>query len=129
RRVTVIGLVAAALLAGCSAAIATAGSVMDRRRTFGALMAAGTPVRVLSRALRAEAALPALVATVGSGVAGMAVGIGLFTFAMRGHGGVSAVLTPWLLAPVVLGVLVAVLAASVCTPALKRVQAEPLADE
>src|SRR5690606_39799438 len=41
RRVTVIGLVAAVLLSGCSAAITTAGSVLDRRRTFGALMAAG----------------------------------------------------------------------------------------
>jgi hypothetical protein len=30
---------------------------------------------------------------------------------------------------VVLGALVALLAASVCTPALKRVRAEPLADE
>lgn len=125
RRVTVIGLVTAALLGGLSAAIATAGSVMDRRRTFGALMAAGTPVRTLSRALRAEAALPALVATVGAGALGTAVGIGLFGLVSRSV----AVLSPWLLAPIVLGALVAVLAASVCTPALKRVRAEPLADE
>ncbi|GAB2979247.1 FtsX-like permease family protein [Amycolatopsis acidiphila] len=129
RRVTVIGLVAAAVLAGCSAAIATAGSVLDRRRTFGALMAAGTPVRLLSRALRAEAALPALAATVGAGVVGMLVGLGLFSMIQEGREGVSAVLTPWLLAPVVLGLGVAVLAASVCTPALNRVRAEPLADE
>jgi hypothetical protein len=123
RRVTVIGLVAAAVLAGCSAAIATAGSVMDRRRTFGALMAAGTPVRVLSRALGAEAA------TIGAGLAGGLVGIGLFTVAMRGHGPAGVVFTPWLLAPVVLGLGVAALAALVCAPALNRVQAEPLADE
>lgn len=129
RRVTVIGLVAAAVLAGCSAAIATAGSVLDRRRTFGALMAAGTPVRLLSRALRAEAALPALAATVGAGAAGVLVGLGLFSMVKEGREGVAAVLTPWLLAPVVLGLGVAVLAASVCTPALNRVRAEPLADE
>lgn len=129
RRVTVIGLVAAAVLAGCSAAIATAGSVLDRRRTFGALMAAGTPVRVLARALRAEAALPALAATIGAGAVGMLVGLGLFTMIEHGREGASAVLTPWLLAPVVLGLGVAVLAASVCTPALNRVRAEPLADE
>jgi hypothetical protein len=129
RRVTVIGLVAAAVLAGCSAAIATAGSVLDRRRTFGALMAAGTPVRVLARALRAEAALPALAATIGAGAVGMLVGLGLFSMVEDGREGVSAVLTPWLLAPVVLGLGVAVLAASVCTPALNRVRAEPLADE
>ncbi|MDX3190235.1 ABC transporter permease [Streptomyces sp. MN03-5084-2B] len=125
RRVTVIGLIAAGILAGCSAAVATAGSVMDRRRTFGALMAAGTPVRVLSRALRMEAALPALVATIGAGIVGVGVGVGLYSMVdARG-----IVLSPWLLAPVVLGVGVALLGASVCTPALKRVQAEPLADE
>ncbi|HEY3464049.1 MAG TPA: FtsX-like permease family protein, partial [Amycolatopsis sp.] len=125
RRVTVIGLVAAGILAGCSAAVATAGSVMDRRRTFGALMAAGTPVRVLARALRMEAALPALVATIGAGIVGVLVGVGLFS--MVDERGI--VLSPWLLAPVVLGIGVALLGASVCTPALKRVQAEPLADE
>jgi MFS family permease len=125
RRVTVIGLLAAGILAGCSAAVATAGSVMDRRRTFGALMAAGTPVRVLSRALRMEAALPALVATIGAGIVGVLVGVGLYSMVdPRG-----IVLSPWLLAPVVLGVGVALLGASVCTPALKRVQAEPLAEE
>jgi hypothetical protein len=125
RRVTVIGLLAAAVLAGCSAAVATAGSVMDRRRTFGALIAAGTPVRVLARALRMEAALPALVATIGAGVVGIVVGIGLFSL-VDDHG---ITLSPWILAPVVLGVGVALLAASVCTPALNRVRAEPLADE
>ncbi|WP_328605421.1 ABC transporter permease [Amycolatopsis sp. NBC_00345] len=125
RRVTVIGLIAAGVLAGCSAAVATAGSVMDRRRTFGALIAAGTPVRVLSRALRMEAALPALVATIGAGVVGVLVGMGLFSTVRPNE----VVLSPWLLAPVVLGIGVALLGASVCTPALKRVQAEPLADE
>jgi hypothetical protein len=125
RRVTVIGLVTASLLAGISAAIATAGSVMDRRRTFGALLAAGTPVRTLSRALRAEAALPALVSTIAAGALGTAVGVGLFGLVSQSV----PVFSPWLAAPVVLGALVALLAASVCTPALKRVRAEPLADE
>ncbi|MGI6871344.1 FtsX-like permease family protein [Amycolatopsis sp. 3B14] len=128
RRVTVIGVTVAAILAGCSAAIATAGSVMDRRRTFGALMAAGTPTRVLSRALRMEAALPALVATIGSGLLGMIAGLGLFSIIQESQNA-SAVISPWLVAPVVLGFAVAVLAASVCTPALNRVRAEPLADE
>ncbi|HWD04564.1 MAG TPA: ABC transporter permease [Amycolatopsis sp.] len=125
RRVTVIGLVAAGILAGCSAAVATAGSIMDRRRTFGALIAAGTPVKVLARALRMETAMPALVATIGAGVVGILVGIGLFSTA--GEGGV--VFSPWIFAPVVLGIGVALLGASVCTPALRRVQGEPLADE
>jgi hypothetical protein len=125
RRVTVIGLVTASVLGGLSAAIATAGSVMDRRRTFGALMAAGTPVHTLARALRAEAALPALVATVGAGALGTVVGVGLFGLVSESV----PVFSPWLAAPIVLGALVAVLAASVCSPALKRVRAEPLADE
>ncbi|GAA3534165.1 ABC transporter permease [Amycolatopsis ultiminotia] len=125
RRVTVIGLLAAGILAGCSAAVATAGAVMDRRRTFGALIAAGTPVRVLARALRMEAALPSLVATIGAGVVGILVGLGLFSLFSEGD----ITLSPWVLAPVVLGVGVALLGASVCTPALKRVQAEPLSDE
>ncbi|OZM72746.1 permease [Amycolatopsis antarctica] len=125
RRVTVIGLGAAALLAGCSAAIATAGSVMDRRRTFGTLLAAGTPVRTLARALRTEAALPAIVATVGAGGVGILAAIGLLQTAEEG----GPVLTPWVLAPIVLGAGVAVFAAAVCRPALKRVQTEPLADE
>ncbi|WP_020663770.1 FtsX-like permease family protein [Amycolatopsis benzoatilytica] len=126
RRVTVIGLIAAGILAGCSAAVATAGSVMDRRRTFGALMAAGTPVRVLSRALRMEAALPALVVTIGAGVMGVLVGLGLFMATVKAG---AVVFSPWIAAPIVLGIGVALLGASVCTPALKRVQAEPLADE
>jgi hypothetical protein len=125
RRVTVIGLVTASVLGGLSAAIATAGSVLDRRRTFGALMAAGTPVRTLARALRAEAALPALMATIGAGALGTVVGVGLFGLVSKSL----PVLSPWLAAPVVLGALVALLAASVCTPALNRVRAEPLADE
>ncbi|WP_409493488.1 FtsX-like permease family protein [Amycolatopsis sp. cmx-11-12] len=125
RRVTVIGLIAAGVLAGCSAAVATAGSVMDRRRTFGALIAAGTPVRVLARALRMEAALPAMVATIGAGVVGIGVGVGLYSMVEKDP----VVLSPWLLAPVVLGIGVALLGASVSTPALKRVQSEPLADE
>ncbi len=125
RRVTVIGLVTASVLGGLSAAIATAGSVLDRRRTFGALMAAGTPVRTLARALRAEAALPALVATLGAGALGTAVGVGLFGLVSHSV----PTFSPWLAAPVVLGALVALLAASVCAPALRRVRAEPLADE
>jgi len=125
RRVTVIGLGVAVLLAGCSAAIATAGSVMDRRRTFGALIAAGTPVRTLARALRTEAAMPAIVATAGAGAVGVLAATGLLLAMEEG----APVLSPWVLAPVVMGVGVAVLAASVCRPALNRVRSEPLADE
>ena len=124
RRVTTIGLVIASVLAGCSAAITAASSVVDRRRTFGALVAAGTPLRVLARALRTEAALPALVATVGAGAGGVAVGYGLL-----GLFDIEGALSPWVFAPVGLGVLVAVLAASASGPMLRRVSAEPFAEE
>ncbi|EHY89595.1 hypothetical protein, partial [Saccharomonospora azurea] len=74
---------------------------------------------------RAEAAAPALVATVGAGATGVVVGGGLawlFTASMP-------VVTPWALAPVVLGAGTALIAASVCVPALRRVSAEPLSDD
>lgn len=125
RRVTVIGLIAAAVLAGCSAAIATAGSIMDRRRTFGALIAAGTPVGLLARALRIEAALPALAATIGAGAVGTVAGIGLFGLASAD----GVVLSPLIATPVVLGIGVALLAGSVCKPALRRIQSEPLTSD
>jgi hypothetical protein len=66
-----------------------------------------------------------MVATIGAGVVGVLVGMGLLN-AIHVQ---QLVLSPWILAPVVLGALVAVLAASVCTPALNRVRSEPLAQE
>ncbi|QUH05558.1 ABC transporter permease [Saccharopolyspora erythraea] len=124
RRITAIGLVIASVLAGCSAAITAASSVVDRRRTFGALIAAGTPRRVLARALRTEAALPALVATLGAGAGGVGVGYGLLSLFE-----IDGALSPWMFAPVALGVLVAVLAASASGPMLRRGASEPFADE
>lgn len=126
QRVTVIGLVAAAVLSGCSAAIATAGSVLDRRRALGALVAAGTPVRMLAQAMRMEAAAPAMVAALMAGGAGVGVAAGFYRLLEENR---TIVLTPWILAPVVLGAGAAVLAAAVCRPALNRVRGEPLAEE
>ncbi|MCI2418891.1 ABC transporter permease [Saccharopolyspora sp. K220] len=126
KRVTAIGLALAALLAGSSAAITAASSVVDRRRTFGALIAAGTPVRMLGRALRTEAALPALVATLGAGAGGIAVGIGMLgLFGSE----TPVVINGWIFAPVVIGVAVAVLAAASSGPMLRRISAEPISDE
>ncbi|MGP4016647.1 FtsX-like permease family protein [Saccharopolyspora sp. 5N708] len=126
KRVTAIGLALAALLAGSSAAITAASSVVDRRRTFAALIAAGTPVRMLASALRTEAALPALVATLGAGAGGIAVGIGLLgLFGSE----TPVVINGWIFAPVVIGVAVAVLAAASSGPMLRRISNEPIADE
>jgi hypothetical protein len=124
RRATLIGLSIATVLGGVSAGVAAAGSVVDRRRTFGALIAAGTPVPVLTRALRREAMLPALVATLGAGVAGVLVGSGLLTL-IEGR----LQLNPWIITPVVLGLVVALIAAAACGPVLRKVTAQDYADE
>lgn len=125
KRITAIGLALTALLAGASAAITAASSVVDRRRTFSALIAAGTPVRMLSRALRTEAALPAMVATIGAGAAGTAVAAGIFTLFDDGP----VVISTWLLAPVVIGTVVAVIAASSSGPMLRRISADRISEE
>jgi predicted lysophospholipase L1 biosynthesis ABC-type transport system permease subunit len=124
RRATLIGLIIATVLGGVSAAVASAGSVVDRRRTFGALIAAGTPVRVLTKALRREAMLPALVATIGAGLAGVLVGSGLLTL-IEGH----LSLNPWIVTPIVLGLVVALIAAAACGPVLRKVTAQDYTDE
>ncbi|MFC0434220.1 FtsX-like permease family protein [Kutzneria buriramensis] len=129
RRATAIGLGLMALLSGASAAVAAAGSVIDRRRTFGALIAAGTPVRVLARALRREVVLPVLVATIGSSLAGMLVGLGLLdiTHSISGHG--ESLLSPWILAPGVAGFAVALAAAAACGPVLRTFSARDYSAE
>ena len=129
RRATAIGLALMALLSGASAAVAAAGSVIDRRRTFGALIAAGTPVRVLARALRREVVLPVLVATLASCAAGMFVGIGLLgvTRSISGHG--ETLLNVWILAPAAAGFLVALAAAAACGPVLRTFSAKDYAAE
>jgi hypothetical protein len=124
-RATVIGLAIATAIGAVSSAVGAAGSVVDRRRTFAALVAAGTPVRVLTRALRAEVVLPVLVATFGACAAGAAVGVGLANLA-RGR---LIVVSPWLGAPIALGLVVALVAAASCGPVLRRVTAQSYADE
>ncbi|MFR9731371.1 FtsX-like permease family protein [Saccharopolyspora sp. MS10] len=123
-RITVIGLSIAAVLAAASAAITAAGSVIDRRRTLGALMAAGTQSRVLVRALHTEAALPALVAAGMATAGGAGISLGLLKALDQ-----DTTLTPSILAPIVLGLLVAALAATASGLMLRKIATEPLADE
>jgi hypothetical protein len=129
RRATAIGLALMALLSGASAAVAAVGSVIDRRRTFGALIAAGTPVRVLARALRREVVLPVLVATLASSAAGVFVGLGLLSVTrdISGHG--EMLLNPWILVPAAAGFLVALAAAAACGPVLRTFSARDYAAE
>ncbi|MGZ3142323.1 FtsX-like permease family protein [Lentzea chajnantorensis] len=129
RRATVIGLSIAAVLGGIGAAVAAAGSVIDRRRTFGALTAAGTPIRVLGRALRREVVLPVFAVTIAACGAGVAVGLGLLVLArgLVGHGEMP--LTPWVVAPVAVGVVVALVAALACGPVLRGISPRDYAAE
>jgi hypothetical protein len=124
-RATIIGLAIATVIGGVSSAVGAAGSVVDRRRTFAALVAAGTPVRVLTRALRAEVVLPVLVATFGACAAGAAVGVGLANLAR----GKLILISPWLVAPIALGLVVALVAAASCGPVLRKVTAQSYTDE
>lgn len=123
-RITVIGLSIASVLAAASAAITAAGAVIDRRRTLGALIAAGTQGRVLVRALHVEAALPALVVAGMATAGGTGVSLGLLSALDQ-----DTTLTPSILAPIVLGLLVAALAAAASGLMLRKIVAEPLADE
>ncbi|SEP93245.1 FtsX-like permease family protein [Lentzea xinjiangensis] len=128
-RATVIGLSIAAVLGGIGAAVAAAGSVIDRRRTFAALIAAGTPIRVLARALRREVMVPVFAVTVAACGAGVAVGLGLLTVArgVVGHGEMP--ITPWVVAPVGVGVVVALVAALACGPVLRGISPRDYAAE
>ncbi|WP_330272487.1 FtsX-like permease family protein [Lentzea sp. NBC_00516] len=129
QRATIIGLSIAAVLGGIGAAVAAAGSVIDRRRTFGALIAAGTPIRVLAHALRREVMLPVVAVTIAACGAGIVVGLGLLTLArgLVGHGEMP--ITPWVIAPVGVGVVVALVAALACGPVLRGISPRDYAAE
>jgi hypothetical protein len=128
-RATIIGLSIAAVLGGIGAAVAAAGSVIDRRRTFGALIAGGTPIRVLGHALRREVMLPVFAVTIAACGAGIVVGLGLLTLArgLVGHGEMP--LTPWVLAPIGAGMVVALVAALACGPVLRGISPRDYAAE
>jgi hypothetical protein len=61
------------VVAGCSLAVATAGSLVERRRPFTLLRLAGTPVSGLYRVVFLESALPLVGAAVFAAVTGFAM--------------------------------------------------------
>ncbi|PRY39456.1 hypothetical protein CLV43_10739 [Umezawaea tangerina] len=121
RRAVLLGLAFAVLLGGSGAAVSAVGSVVDRRRAFGALLATGTPLRLLRAALRREVVLPVVTATLAACAAGTGVGLGLLSITpgIPHHSGTP--MTPWILAPVAAGSLVALVAATACGLALRGV--------
>jgi len=58
-------------IAGCSLAISVAGGLAERRRPFGLLRLAGTPLAVLRRVLTLEAAVPLIITALVSAGAGL----------------------------------------------------------
>ena len=66
------------IVAGCSLAVAVAGSLVDRKRPFTLLRVSGTQVGVLSKVALLEAAVPLVAATVVA--AGIAYGTSLLAF-------------------------------------------------
>ncbi|MCS7477757.1 FtsX-like permease family protein [Umezawaea endophytica] len=123
RRAVVIGLVIAALLGGSGAAVSAVGSVIDRRRTFSALVVAGTPVPLLRRVLRREVVLPVFASTLLACGAGFGVGLGLLSVTPGLPHDLDTPLTPWIAAPAAAGLLVSLIAATACGVALRGVTA------
>jgi hypothetical protein len=70
-RVSNIGIAVTLVIAGCSVAVAVAGAIVERRRSFAQLRLAGTRLSDLRRVVMAEAAAPLLM------VAGASVALGL----------------------------------------------------
>ncbi|HTJ72843.1 MAG TPA: ABC transporter permease [Actinospica sp.] len=77
QRMMNIAVVLTLLVAGCSLAVATGGSLVERKRPFTLLRLTGTPVRVLYKVVLLEALLPLAAAT----VLAIAAGYGLAVIA------------------------------------------------
>ncbi|RJQ73759.1 ABC transporter permease [Pseudonocardiaceae bacterium YIM PH 21723] len=129
QRATVIGLSIAAALGAIGTAVAAAGSVIDRRRAFAALIAAGTPVRVLAHALRREVVIPVIAVTMAACGAGVLVGLALLTVGRAAASLGDFPITAWVFAPPAVGVLVALVAALACGPVLRGISPRDYASE
>ncbi|GAA3085830.1 FtsX-like permease family protein [Streptosporangium carneum] len=116
---TVVVLAVSFLVAIASAGITAASSILDRRQTYALLRLAGTPLKVLDAARRAETLIPLTV------MGGGAIAIGMFCalpFALSAMN-VSGAIT--LLVCVVLGFAGVIGAGAASTPLLRSVTANP----
>jgi hypothetical protein len=116
---TVIVLSVSFLVAIASAGITAASSVLDRRQTYGLLRLAGTPLKVLDKARRAETLIPLTV------MGGGAIAVGLFCAAPFAFGSmnVSGLIT--LAACVVAGFGGVIGAGALSRPLLRSVTTDP----
>jgi hypothetical protein len=116
---TVIVLSVSFLVAIASAGITAASSVLDRRQTYGLLRLAGTPLKVLDKARRAETLIPLTV------MGGGAIAVGLFCAAPFAFGSMNASGLITLAACVVAGFGGVIGAGALSRPLLRSVTTDP----
>ncbi len=120
-RVSNIALAVTLVIAGCSLAVAVAGAIVERRRSFAQLRLAGTRLSDLRRVVMAEAAAPLLM------VAGASVALGLAVarLVLAASGGAQPFVVPgagyWL--ALVGGLALALLVVLATLPLLTRLTA------
>ncbi|TDC03418.1 ABC transporter permease [Nonomuraea longispora] len=116
---TIVVLSVSFLVAIASAGITAASAILDRRRTYGLLRLAGTPLEVLDKARRAETLIP--LAVMGGG----AILVGVFCATPFMLGGISTVGAVTLLACVVAGFAGVLGAGALSRPLLRSVTTDP----
>lgn len=105
------------VVAGCSAAVAAATGLLERRRSFALLRLTGTPLGVLRRSAVVELAVP----LVGASLASAALGV--LTGRLIGLGGGADEPVPWLTlgGPLALGVATALVLGCLALPLIGRI--------
>ncbi|MFC4062504.1 ABC transporter permease [Planomonospora corallina] len=116
---TVVVLTVSFLVATVSAGITAVSSVLDRRQTYALLHLAGTPLRLLDRARRAETLIPLTV------MGGGSIAVGVFCALPFAITGVNARGLAILLACVVLGFAGVIGAGAASAPVLRSVTENP----
>lgn len=118
-RMLVLAMLLTYLVAGCSAAVAAAGGLLQRRRSFALLRLTGTPVGVLRWSAALELALPLVV------LSAVAALLGAATAKAVQVGSDIEEDIPWsaLAGPVAVGVLIALTLGSAALPLVRRLTA------
>jgi hypothetical protein len=110
------------LVAAVSAGLTAAANVLDRRRVYGLLRLAGTPLKMLDRARIRETALP--LAVLAGGTTGMGV-YGAYQFNKAADSTMNASGALQLAVCVAVGTLAMLAAIGASRPLLRKVTAEP----
>lgn len=116
-RVLLAAMFGTFVVAGCSAAVAAATGLLERRRSFALLRLGGTPLGVLRRSTVLELALPLVATSLAS------ASLGVLTARLIGLGGGVDQPVPWttLGGPLAVGVSIALLLGCLALPLVRRV--------